>query len=205
MKKNILFIVLVSVVALGVIATVILASFLNTSDDPSQSDASRGSGDSYYSFFPSDQSLPSDSGSVSDSTGNSNNGDNLIGENIVNTARSILEHEPKIPFVEGGDSLDGFDNSGFIYYVLRQNGFVTCPRGIEGQTKMAARLEWGELKRGDPVFFYSGDDTDEVGFGGIFIGNGKMIACLMPDTFVQEVDISGTYYKEHFYCGVSLS
>lgn len=203
MKNNILIIVLVTIVALGVIATVILTSVLNSSKEPSDSDA--GNSGSSNSFFESSYPYSDNSGSGSESSDSSDIGDNLIGSNIANTAKNILERVPKVPFSENGASLDGFDNSGFIYYVLRENGFMTCPRGLKDQTKMAARLEFNELKRGDLVFFCNEGDRSEAGYGGIYIGNKKMIACLMPGTFVQEVDISGKYYAENFYCGVSLS
>lgn len=206
MKRNILFIVIITAIALGVIATVILASFLNGPSGPADStDSSRGSSENF-----SGQNTVSADGQPVNSDPYSGSqivdpGSTVIGENIVNTARGILEREPKVPFVENGASLEGFDNSGFIYYVLRENGFMTCPRVLSEQTKMAARLEYNELKPGDLVFFYNDDNTEMAGFGGIYAGGGKMIACLMPDTFVQEVDISVPYYTGHFYCGVSLS
>lgn len=203
MKNNILIIVLVTIVALGVIATVILLSVLNNSYDPSQGSGSDDpNSNSYVMTEPSDHG--SDSIYSVDSSGSSVD-ENGIGSNIVNTAVGILEREPKVPFLENGATLEGFDNSGFIYYVLRENGFMTCPRTLNEQTKMAARLELNEIKRGDLVFFCNEDDNSKAGFGGIYIGDGKMIACLVPGTFVQEVDISEKYYAERFYCGVSLS
>lgn len=202
-NSNVLIIVLVTIVALGVIATVILAAVLNGSNESSDS-STDNSGNQTYSSTDTSYIYSEDNSNNSDSS-DSSDVDSIIGSNIVNTARSILEREPKVPFIENGASLDGFDNSGFIYYVLRENGFMTCPRGLKEQAKMAARLEFGELKRGDLVFFCNEGNPNEAGYGGIYIGGGKMIACLMPGTFVQEVDISGSYYAENFYCGVSLS
>lgn len=205
MKNNILIIVLVTLVALGVIITVIISSVINNSESfPSDSpDSSEDfsytepSSDSIsYSLINSD---PSDSLSGSDSS------DHTIGNNIVNTARSILERDEKVPFAEYGATLEGFDNSGFIYYVLRENGFITCPRELQAQTSMGRRLEYDELKRGDLVFFCNDGDDTSAGYGGIYTGEGTMIACLKPGTFVDEIDISGKYHREHFFCGVSLS
>lgn len=198
---NILIIILVTVFALAVIATVILASVLNGSEETSDSDPSESESRSYSQI---ESSYVFSESSV-ESSESSDVPDDPVAINIVNTAKSILEREPKIPFVENGASLDGFDNSGFIFYVLRENGFMTCPRGLNEQSKMAARLEFDELKRGDLVFFCNEGSPNEAGYGGIYVGDGKMIACLMPGTFVQEVDISGSYYEENFYCGVSLS
>ena len=42
-------------------------------------------------------------------------------------------------------------------------------------------------------------------FGGIYEGDGKMIACLMPGTKVKEVDITTGYYTKHFYRGVAIN
>lgn len=119
---------------------------------------------------------------------------------IVALAHTLLGVE----FAEGGDTPAGFDNSGFIYYVLRENGYITCPRGVSQQAEMGTRLEYDELKAGDLAFFYNESGTG-AGFGGIYIGGGKMIACLMPGTVVKEVDISTEYYRSNFYQGVSLN
>lgn len=202
MKNNILIIVLVTVVALGVITTVILASVIN-SDDPQDKSSQPAQSSSSYSqdVTPSGTnqdsswSAPPDSVLPSSPSGPSNV------EGIVATANSLIG----VPFLDNGSSPDGFDNSGFIYYVLRENGFITCPRTLDGQAKMGARLEFSELKVGDLVFFVSEPGDEAAGFGGIYIGGGKMIACLMPGTDVREVDISGGYYSARFFCGISLS
>ena len=65
---------------------------------------------------------------------------------------------------------------------------------------MGTRLGYDEIKEGDLVFF-SDEGSDEVSFGGIYVGGGKMIACLMPGTLVREVDITTDYYRENFFGG----
>ncbi len=205
MKNNILIIVLVTLVALGVIITVIISSVINSSEPLPPDSTGSSEGFSYiepgsesisYSLIDSD---PSNSQSGFDSS------DHTVGNNIVNTARSILERDEKVPFAENGATLEGFDNSGFIYYVLRENGFITCPRELQAQTSMGRRLEYDELKRGDLVFFCNDGDDTSAGYGGIYTGEGTMIACLMPGTYVDEIDVSGDYHRKHFFCGVSLS
>ena len=205
MKNNIMVFVVVTLVVLGVIITVIIASVANghqkhppidSSDVPgyvSPGDpGSASSSDNSFSFPYSDSQTSSDSGYT-------------IGDAIVNTARNILEREEKVPFAENGASLEGFDNSGFIYYVLLENGFTTCPRGLHEQTAFGNRIGFDKLKRGDLVFFYNEGNTSAAGYGGIYTGNGTMIACLRPGTYVDEIDISNDYFQEHFYCGISLS
>lgn len=216
MKNNILIIAVVTLVALGVIVAVILASVLNstdTPDDPSDSSGysvvippdpespgtSDASSDSHTSDPSTDEPAPSDS---SDSTDSSDNSGDVSGEaeRIVAAANSLIG----VPFAENGSDPDGFDNSGFIYYVLRENGYITCPRGTEAQSRMGTRLGYDEIKEGDLVFF-SDEGSDEVSFGGIYVGGGRMIACLMPGTLVREVDITTDYYRENFFGGVSLT
>ena len=206
MKNNIMVFVVVTLVVIGVIITVIIASVANghqkrppidNSNNPGyassgNSNSAQNSGDSF--------SLP-----FSDSQTSSDVGGYTIGDAIVNTARSILEREEKVPFAENGASLEGFDNSGFIYYVLLENGFTTCPRGLQEQTTFGSRLEFDKLKRGDLVFFCNEGNTTSAGYGGIYTGKGTMIACLRPGTYVDEIDISGDYFRERFYCGISLS
>ena len=209
MKNNILIIAGVTIVALGVIVAVILASVLNSgdgssdssSDDlshsvitiPPTSEPSDTSEDSTYSTVISDpiDSSPGDSSDTS--LGNEAQG-------IIATANSLIG----VPFLENGSDPDGFDNSGFIYYVLRENGYITCPRQTEAQSRMGLRLDYDSIKEGDLVFF-SNEDSDEANFGGIYVGGGKMIACLMPGTLVREVDITTDYYRDNFFGGVSLT
>lgn len=124
-----------------------------------------------------------------------------MGESIVQTAKSLYG----IGFSPNGQSPEtGFDNSGFIYYVLRENGFITWPRGIVEQAATGSKISLDQLKPGDAVFFKNeGEET--AGFGGIYIGNMKMVACLTHGEEVKEVDIDNNYYKNHFYTGISLS
>lgn len=53
--------------------------------------------------------------------------DNPTADMVVTSAASLIGTD----FVDGGETPEqGFDNSGFIYYVLRENGYITCPRGV---------------------------------------------------------------------------
>ncbi len=120
---------------------------------------------------------------------------------IVQTAESLLG----IPFATNGASPDtGFDNSGFIYYVLRENGFINCPRGASEQASMGTHTDYDSLRRGDLVYF-STDDSGQADFGGIYLGDGQMIYCPYPGENVQIVSISSDYWVNAFYIGVRLS
>jgi cell wall-associated NlpC family hydrolase len=119
---------------------------------------------------------------------------------IVRTALAMIG----VPFTDGGSSPEtGFDSSGFIYYVLRENGYINCPRLISEQAAMGENIGYDRLQPGDVVFF-SSDDSKEPHYGGIYIGDGKMIYAPMPGEVVREANISGQYWKDHFATAVSL-
>lgn len=212
MKNNILLIAAVTIISLGVITAVIILSTHGAAGSESESSyytettetasaqtvsADESTDAPAFTIPAPETETPVPETETPESTETSSS---AVVTAVIDMAESLIG----VPFAEGGDSPAGFDNSGFIYYVLRQNGFLTCPRGAVAQSKMGTRLEYDELKKGDLVYFYNESGTD-AGFGGIYIGGGKMIACLMPGTLVKEVDITGDYYKTNFYGGVSLS
>ena len=120
---------------------------------------------------------------------------------VVQTAEALIG----IPFAENGASpSEGFDNSGFIYYVLRENGFITCPRLTQDQAAMGTHIGYDELKSGDLAFFCTAD-SGNPDFGGIYIGEGQIIYSPMPGQTVKIADISSDYWKGTFVTGVSLS
>ena len=120
---------------------------------------------------------------------------------IVVTAEAMVG----IPFTDGGATpTEGFDNSGFIYYVLRENGFINCPRQTSAQSTMGENIKMEEMKPGDLVFF-STDNSGKADFGGIYIGAGTMIYSPMPGQNVKTADITTAYWVGAFATAVSLS
>lgn len=208
-KNNILIILIVILSVLTVICVVLITGFANSAHNSETSelsgaesvsealpDSSADSAASEQSSAPA-ESDTSESDTVSSETSNAADD---VGVRIADMASSLIGS----PFVLNGDSPSGFDNSGFIYYVLRRNGYITCPRTTDAQSRMGTGVERGSLKPGDLVFF-SMDGSGEADFGGIYIGGGKMVASLNPDTNVVEVDINTDYYTKNFYGGISLS
>lgn len=119
---------------------------------------------------------------------------------LVLTAQSLLG----IHFSEDGSSpSEGFDNSGFIYYVLKQNGYVNPPRSLTDQSVMGNEIHlFSDLRAGDLVFF--SEIGERARFGGIYTGSGIMVSCRMPGETVREININSTYYKSHFFKGVRV-
>lgn len=212
MKNNILLITAVTIIAVGIIAAVIVLSATKTDKKDNGSSSSSGTSAVVQTDPESEVPQPEESSAPPVTTT----------EPVITTSAPVVTDEPVftapeaegivataksligVPFVDDGDTPEGFDNSGFIYYVLRENGYITCPRGVGAQASMGTALSYDELKAGDLVFFCN-ESGNGAGFGGIYIGNGKMISCLMPGTAVKEVDISTEYYTNNFYRGVSLS
>lgn len=197
MKSNILIIIAVVLAALGVIALVIIISL------PSDGGAPSGFQSSLDSVSASDDS--DNSHNPSENISSRRPGDGRSSEaakNIVSMAYSLIN----TPYAENGASPDGFDNSGFIYYVMRKNGFLTCPRGTIAQSEWGARQSYENLAAGDLVFF-SDDGQSEVSFGGIYVGNGEMIACITHngESKVWSVDITADYYRRNFVRGIAIS
>lgn len=122
---------------------------------------------------------------------------------IVRTARSLIG----IDYALGQQSPEyGFDNSGLIYYVLRENGFINCPRSTMGQIEMGGHIDIDEAQPGD-VMFFSDVDTqtgEQNYFGGIYVGDGQLVYSPYPGEKVKYADINNSYWQECFYCAISV-
>lgn len=122
------------------------------------------------------------------------------GSAIVSTAEALIG----IDFAEGGDEpSEGFDNSGFIYYVLRENGYIGCPRQISGQVEWGSTAGLDEIKAGD-VLYFSEEQGGKASFGGIYAGNGTMIYSPYPGEKVKTADITAPYWQSRFVTALSL-
>lgn len=89
-------------------------------------------------------------------------------KNIVNTALKFKG----VPYRWGGTSPDGFDSSGFIWYVFRENG-INIPRVSSDIYKFGKPIKKEELQPGDLVFFegYKSGPSH----GSIYIGDNQFI------------------------------
>lgn len=203
MKNNIILILVVTVISIVIIVASVLLSTGNREEgEPSGGSAQTTASSAAVTTAPT-QTEPVTVATTTTpaETTAAPVHDSETAEQIIATAQSLLGTD----FADGGDTPEaGFDNSGFIYYVLRENGYITCPRGVSAQAEMGGRLSYEELKLGDLVFFYN-EDFSGIGFGGIYCGDGKMTACLMPGTQVKEINIESEYYHTYFSHGVSIT
>ncbi|MDW0114022.1 LysM peptidoglycan-binding domain-containing protein [Sporosarcina saromensis] len=108
---------------------------------------------------------------------------------ILSTATSLLG----TPYVWGGSTVNGFDCSGFIYYVYNKAG-VKIPRtstiGLDARSYEVSTPAVGDL-----VFF---KDTYRKGIShvGIYIGDNKFLHA--GGDRVQITHLSNSYWSKHF-------
>ncbi|WP_169088208.1 C40 family peptidase [Paenibacillus sp. PL91] len=94
------------------------------------------------------------------------------------------------------------DCSGFTYlaYRLANVGVKLVNKDDDDQAKVGQKISWGNLKKGDLVFFWlNSRDKKDVGHVGIYIGDGKMIHNITAKRDVIITNIyKNSYYKDRF-------
>jgi cell wall-associated NlpC family hydrolase len=190
------------------------SSLAQSSSDTSSTQEENEKTSSYENSNPPETSIPDDNDTSEDNESASQGADiggsteipelSLQRSEIVATAKSLVG----IPYTFSEASPEkGFDNSGFIYYVLRENGYINCPRGTEDQLSMGTKIGYDEVLPGDVVFF--SDKDEETGednyFGGIYVGDGQLIYSPYPGEKVKYGDYTNSYWKESFCFGIKIA
>lgn len=142
MKNNIILILVVTVISIAVIIISVTVSLGGHSDDSSSTQTSEETSGTTSHTEPvtdpvvitSEHEPPQSESPVEpEDTAESVE---PAAEDIIALARSLIGTD----FADGGETpASGFDNSGFIYYVLRENGYITCPRGVAAQSRWVLR------------------------------------------------------------------
>lgn len=113
---------------------------------------------------------------------------------IIKTAKKYIGTR----YVFGGTTPKGFDCSGFVQYVFKQNGFA-IPRTADEQYKLGKRIKKrAELDPGDLVFF----STYEKGAShcGIYLGKNQFIH-VSSSKGVRIDSLDDSYWKPRWYGG----
>ena len=112
-------------------------------------------------------------------------GDASKGQALVASAKKYLG----VPYVWGGTSPKGFDCSGLMQYVCRQNG-ISLPRVAASQRNAGKYVSRANLQPGDLVFFGKGGRITHVG---MYVGNGNMIHAPQTGDVVKISSINSSY------------
>ena len=115
------------------------------------------------------------------------------GEKIVTTAMQYLG----VPYVWAGTSPSGFDCSGLVYYVYRENGYSTN-RTAASLYENGVAVDRSELQPGDVICFTNGGYS-YIGHTGIYVGDNKFIHASSGGGRVIVSSLSETYYNNHYY------
>jgi len=113
----------------------------------------------------------------------------------------LAEDKLHAGYVRGAAGPNVFDSSGLIYYCLKNSG-QTSPRTTESMSRVESweTVSYSELRRGDLVFFMTGE-TSAVGHVGIYLGNHQFIHASTSQNAVVVSDLSDDYWKETFAWG----
>lgn len=118
------------------------------------------------------------------------------GEKIVATGKKYLG----VPYVFGGTTPKGFDCSGFLQYVFKENGF-NIPRLADEQYKLGKSAKTSQLEAGDLVFF----TTYEPGPShcGIYVGSGNFMHA-SSSKGIRVDSLSNEYWRPRFLGGKKI-
>lgn len=116
-----------------------------------------------------------------------------IGEQLVDFAKQYLGYS----YVWGGASPStGFDCSGLVSYVFKQNGYETMRTAADIYYNNGRSVSKDELIPGDAVFFST--SSSYVGHVGMYIGDGQFIHASSGKGYVVISNLDDSYYTRMY-------
>lgn len=121
-------------------------------------------------------------------------------ETNTNLGASICEYGAKflgITYRYGGASPSGFDCSGFVGYVFKQNGY-SLPRTAAAIYGVGVSIDKSNLRPGDLVFF-KGPGASCINHVGIYVANNQFIHSSSGKVYgVTYSSLDGPYYGQYY-------
>lgn len=114
-------------------------------------------------------------------------------DSIISTAKKYMG----TPYIYGGANPSGFDCSGYLQYVFKQNN-IDIPRTADEQYKIGKSVPVQQLQPGDLVFFAT--DLTEISHCGIYLGNGQFIHS-SSSRGVRIDALDNDYWQKYFISG----
>ena len=100
-----------------------------------------------------------------------------------------------IPYSAGGNTIEGFDYSGFIQYVMKAALDIDLPRYSSQQWALGTEIKTEDLNIGDVLFFQG----SEVLLPGLYIGNEQFIIVTKYEgVAIRNLNTSDSYWTQHY-------
>ena len=100
-----------------------------------------------------------------------------------------------VPYKDGGADPTGFDCSGFVWYVFGAHG-VALPRTVSDQAQWGQKVDGGDLRPGDLVFFST--TAPGPSHVGIMIGGDSFVHAPSSTGVVRVERLSVSYWSSRF-------
>ena len=113
------------------------------------------------------------------------------GLDIIATGKKYIG----VPYVFGGTTPKGFDCSGFLQYVFKENGFIV-PRLADEQYQLGLSAKTSQLSAGDLVFFTT--YTSGVSHCGFYVGDRKFLHA-SSSRGIRIDSLDSDYWRSRYY------
>lgn len=115
---------------------------------------------------------------------------------IISTAIQYLG----VPYRNGGVTPEGFDCSGYVYYVYAQNN-INIPRSTPEQYRGGRKIHFNAVQPGDLLFFSI--NRNAISHVGMYVGNNTFIHAPSNGKFIRYDSVNNPYWQKRFIGAVT--